>query len=106
MTTFGYMLKPAGQKRCAHEGITHVIYIFQCTHDGLWILPTPNNLIDELKRCDIRHNTFEVNGNVYVSVNVPHVGVWGDAKCPGGFVQAENVALAVAQVAEHIKFKP
>ena len=100
----GATKKPAGPRRCAHEGITHVIYIFQCTHDGLLILSTPNNLIDELKRCDIRHNRFEQNGNVYVSVNVPHVGVWDDAKCPGGFVQAENVVLAVAKVADHVKF--
>ena len=70
------------------------------------ILPTPATLMGELTRCDIRHNSFDQSGTTYVSVNVPHVGAWGENQCPGGFTEADNADAAMPQIAESLRFKP
>lgn len=106
MPTFAYMLKPAGPRRCAAEGITHIIYILEQSGNGFMILPTPATLMGELTRCDIRHNSFDQSGTTYVSVNVPHVGAWGENQCPGGFTEADNADAAMPQIAESLRFKP
>ena len=106
MQTFAYMLKRAGPRRCAAEGITHIIYILMRSGNDFMIIPTPPTLVDELTRCAIRHNTFDHMGMTYVSVNVPHVGVWEENQCPGGFVEANDTDTAISQIAESLRFKP
>ena len=105
MTTpsYAYMLVPCGPRRGIEQGVTHIVYLMVKEGDKMVVLPTPRDLCSELERASVRYTTFEQEGHLYVSVNVPHVGRWPEGQMPGGMLKSTGRAEVLRELSETLK---